>query len=105
MIEKNDIPVLDSIRGFKSVTNQEIAVMQNFINKYIDGSAHICRHCTAQIRHAWNRIMTWASNNSDAIEAIRNAPEPNLCSCGAELKDKRFKYCSDTCKNNKDGFK
>lgn len=93
IIEKDDISTLDLIRKFQVVGNNEITLMQNFMTKYIDKNVIICRHCTAQIKHAWNKIINWANNNSEAIEAVRNAPEPTRCSCGQELPDKRYKYC------------
>jgi len=97
MIEREDIGTLDAIRKYTQVGKQQVATMQNFIVKYIDNSVHICGHCPAQIKFAWNRIINWSNINSEAIEAVRNAPEPNLCSCGNQLPDLRYKYC-EACK-------
>ena len=96
IIEKDDIVILDQIRNFKVVNKEQVAIMQNFIVKYVDASVHICGHCPAQIKFAFNRILNWSNKNSDAIEAIRN--EGVCITCGVELTDKRRKYCSDECK-------
>jgi hypothetical protein len=104
VIEKGDIGTLDAIRNMKQVDNQQVVTMQNFMNKYIDSGVHICRHCSAQVRHAHNRIINWANNNSQAIETVRN--EGICITCGIELQDKRRKYCSDACKEiHKNGNK
>jgi len=94
MIEKGDIGTIEAIIGFVRVTNHEVSVMENFMNKYIDKNVHICRHCSAQIRHAHQRLIDWYNNNSTDIERIKNQPS---CECGAILPDKRYKYC-EACK-------
>lgn len=102
IIEKGDIATLDAILRMKQVDNNGVITMQNFMNKYIDPGCHICRHCSAQIRHAHNRILTWEANNHAAIQAVRY--EGVCITCGKELTDKRRKYCSETCKEiNKNG--
>lgn len=103
MIEKGDIGTIEAIISFVRVTNHEVSVMENFMNKYIDKNVHICRHCSAQIRHAHQRLIDWYNNNSADIERIKNQ---KICQCGEEIIDKRRSWCSDECKKiNKDGFK
>ena len=97
IIQKEDIATLDEIRGYKVVKKEQVTTMQNFIVKYVDNKVHICPHCPAQVKFAFNRIINWASKNSEAIEAVRNS---NTCECGEALPDKRYKYC-DACKNDK----
>jgi hypothetical protein len=104
VIEKGDIPILDNIVNMKKIDNQGIVTMENFMNKYIDCNIRVCRHCSAQIRHAHQRVVNWANHNAQAIDAVRY--EGICITCGTELQDKRRKYCSDSCKEiNKNGTK
>lgn len=111
IIEKKDIATLDKIRGYKQVGKEEVSVMSNFISKYIEKKeVSICNYCSAQIVHAWNRIINWSNKHSDEIEQIRNVnsspsiPKQNdelpNCICGKKLADKRFKYCSKKCRKD-----
>ncbi len=108
IIEYQDIATLDLIRTYTRVGKHEVSIMANFMNKYIEKNVHICGHCEAQIKHAWNRIINWSSNNSEAIEQVRMQNETQIqpealkqdvatCACGAILPNKRHKYC-DSCK-------
>jgi hypothetical protein len=96
---KEGVQQLDAILKFTVVGNAEIAMLENWMKEHIDKNVTICRHCSAQIRHAFQRVQNWASANAAMIDYVRNYEEPNKCSCGGELPDKRYKYCSDACKN------
>ena len=96
---KQDVYTLDAILGYKEVDNNKIATMENFIKKFIDNKAHICRHCSAQIRYHFQQIQKWAQKNHNMIETARY--EGVCMNCGKELQDKRRKYCSEECKKIK----
>lgn len=95
---KEGVQQLDAILAFKIVGNAEIAMMENWMKQYIDKDVNICRHCSAQIKHAHQRVKTWAEANAGLIEYTRNYQEPKKCSCGEALPDKRWKYCSPECR-------
>lgn len=105
-----DIETLDKIRRMTSIHSSQVATLNNFVNDFIEGGAHCCPHCPGQIKFFWNRILNWSNVNSEMIEALRKKRDmpaeltvesgSGKCKCGAELKDKRFKYCSLKCKNN-----
>ena len=98
-LTKADIEVLYEIIAYKKVEKQQVNVMQNFITKFIDAKAHICAHCSSQIRFAHKRITIWASKNKAMIDEVLNADDKHRCIvCGVEMTDKRKKYCSQECK-------
>jgi hypothetical protein len=100
MITKEGVQQLDAILRFKQVTNAEIVLMENWMKEHIDRNVTICRHCSAQIRHAHQRIQNWAAQNAAMIEYVRNyQPKEKCLTCGKDIEDSRRKhYCSDGCK-------
>lgn len=101
-ITKEEVKNLDVILRYKNVGPKEVENMEKFMIKFVDPNIEICGHCSAQIKHAWNRLNRWASNNSEELEAVRKGDEdkPNgICmTCGKEVSDKRRRYCNDSCK-------
>jgi hypothetical protein len=100
MISKEDINTLEEIIKWEIVNRPKIIVMENWMKKYIDKNIVICPSCSAQIRHAHQKIKDWYGNNQEEIQYVKNFKEPKRCSCGNELKDSRYKYCSLSCKKN-----
>lgn len=95
-IEKQDETLLTKIIKLKSVTKEEVKDMEYIMKKYIDKKATICTKCKSQIRFAHKRILNWYDKNKTTT------PTKGICiTCGKVLKDKRYKYCDNTCKENK----
>lgn len=100
---QEDNNTLQSILSMRTMTNAEVINMQNFMNIWIDNKIFICGHCSSQIRFAHSRLQDWYEINKATIESILNPTAIiNSClTCGAELNDKRKKYCSQECKDAK----
>ena len=107
-----DVEILNQIKTFKKAGPAEVALMQNFMAKYIDNKATVCPTCPGQIRFAHSRIINWATHNQAMIDEVSTNPldkakkevekysAAHTCKCGAELKDKRRKQCKE-CKDGK----
>lgn len=96
--KKEDLIQLEMILNYKQAGKEEVAVINNFVNKFIDSSAFCCPQCSAQIRFFHKRVTDWASVNAALIENLKkdDLAEPKLkCECGAEVPDARYKRCSD----------
>ena len=100
-IEKQDETLLRKIIVMKKVTKHEVEELEYILNKYIDNKATICTKCKSQIRFAHKRILNWYEKNKNNIEKY-TTPTKGICiTVGKELKDKRYKYGNNTCKENK----
>jgi len=92
-IDKECIEIYKKIKLLKSVSKDEILMMELFTKKYIDPKCKICSTCPAQIRFAWNRILNWGEKHQIELRFDDVEVKPNICECGNPTKDKRYKKC------------
>lgn len=96
--KKEHLQELQSIINLKQAGKSEVAMINNFVNKFIDASAFCCPTCSSQIRFFHKRITEWAATNASLIENLKKdeLAEPKFqCECGAEVPDARYKRCAD----------
>jgi hypothetical protein len=89
-MDKEGYDIYQEIKKLKSVSKDEVLMMQQFTKKYIDPKCTICSTCPAQIRFAFNRIINWG-DKMKVDELVLD----KRCYCGNELKDKRHKKCNN----------
>jgi hypothetical protein len=58
-MDKEGIEIYREIKKLKSVSKDEVLMMEQFTKNYIDPKCKICSNCSAQIRFAYNRIINW----------------------------------------------
>ena len=94
--KKEHLQELQSIINLKQAGKAEVAMINNFVNKFIDSSAFCCPTCSAQIRFFHKRVSDWATANSSLIESLKEDKLAEIkCECGAEVPDARYKRCAD----------
>lgn len=119
-----DVQLLNEIKSYKRASKEEVKKMQYFMTNFIDAKAHICPHCSGQIRFSHKRIINWSNINAGLINKVINPLDEeiskvndevnsldkaikevsdyvsNACRvCGEEIKDRRKKTCNK-CKEN-----
>jgi hypothetical protein len=94
---KEDLIQLEMILNFKQAGKAEVAIINNFVNNFIDKNAFCCPQCSAQIRFYHKRVTDWASVNAALIESVKKdeLADKLQCECGAEVPDARYKRCAD----------
>ncbi len=111
--KEENIDELEYLISLKTASKNDVARMNNFMSRFIDPKCHVCPTCTSQIRFAWNRICMWGAHKADFISEYKSKlqnplPEKEenitidiivpsikqICGCGKEIKDRRYKRCS-----------
>jgi hypothetical protein len=108
-----DIREVEQIIKFTQAKSAEVSRMANFTTKYIDSKCQICPHCSSQVKFSHKRIINFYEKNattiSDRKQMLLNSvvePEQNKCIvCSIVLDDKRKRYCSKKCKDDKTNTK
>lgn len=68
---KQDFDRLEDILAFTVVSHQEVIMIQQFVEKYIDKNVlHICSHCGAQVKFAHRQVTNWYTANQEFIKII-----------------------------------
>jgi hypothetical protein len=95
--KKEHLQELQTILNLTQAGKAEVAIINNFVNKFIDPTAHCCHTCSAQIRFYHKRVTDWASVNAALIESVKKDEfaDKLQCECGAEVPDARYKRCAD----------
>lgn len=75
-ITKEDATLLVQIVNLKVVKKTEVAMMHSILHKYIDPKAHICAHCSAQVREAHKKIVNFYQRNVNEIIELLTKKEP-----------------------------
>ena len=103
---KDEINLLEQVKGYKVVTDHQVRIIEGFIRTYIDSSCTVCANCPAQIRMAYQRLVKWIDGNADAIaNQLRSFDVRTCAQCNEPLEPKKKKFCSRTCKDQSQKIK
>jgi hypothetical protein len=70
-ISKQDAITFEGLINLKVVTKAETHQMQYLLNKYIDSKLQLCSHCSAAIRNAHKKIVSFYQANITEIKEVQ----------------------------------
>lgn len=74
-LQKTDLPILDTILGFKRISSDDLILMVDFMRKHIDTETTVCSRCPTQIRFAHKKLRNWVDANELKINELRYGTE------------------------------